>query len=103
VRDVGPDLDVAEEPAAAAQRLAVEGVLEALDLLVVGRDAAAQQAPGCRQALEEVDVGVAARAQDGRAAKAPAGPAPTIATAGPLAAITPPCARRCRAPRRTRR
>ena len=38
MRDVPADLDVAEEAASAGQRVPVEGVLEALDLLVVGGD-----------------------------------------------------------------
>jgi hypothetical protein len=65
VRDVGADLDVAEEAAAALERLPVERVLQALDLLMVRRDAAAQQPPGRRQPLEQVDLGVAAGAQQG--------------------------------------
>src|SRR3954452_11972033 len=64
VGDISADLDPAEEADAARERLAVEGVLEALDLVVVGRDAAAQQAPRRRQALVEVDLGVAVRAQE---------------------------------------
>ena len=57
----------AQEPASAPQRLAVEKVVQALDLLVVGRDAAPQQAPRRGQALEEVDLHVAALApQAGR-------------------------------------
>jgi hypothetical protein len=41
----------------------VEGLVEALDLLVVGRDAGAEQAPRRRQPLEQVDLHVAAGAQ----------------------------------------
>ena len=56
--DVVPDLDVAEE----AEALAGCGFLvdpdHRLDLRVVGRDAAADQAEGRRKAVEEVDLGV---------------------------------------------
>ena len=41
VREVDADVDVAEEAHAARERLPVEGVLQALDLLVVGGNAAA--------------------------------------------------------------
>ena len=58
---------------AATDRLAVEAVLQALDLLVVGRDAAAQQAPRGRQALEDVDLGVAAGAQQAGGRECPRG------------------------------
>ena len=73
VGDVDPDLDVPEEAAAAFQRLALEGVLQALDLLVVGRHAAAQQAPRRRQPLEQVDVG-GARPQEGGGGEGSRGP-----------------------------
>jgi hypothetical protein len=63
VRDVDADLDVAQKAAAALERLAVERVLQALDLLVIGGDAAAQQAPRRRQPLEQVDLGVTAGPQ----------------------------------------
>jgi hypothetical protein len=59
VRDVGADLHVAEEAAAALERLSVEGRLEALYLLVVGRHPAAQQPPRRGEALEQVDLGIA--------------------------------------------
>jgi hypothetical protein len=76
VLDVRADLDVADEAAAALERLALEGVLQALDLLMVGSHARAQQPPRGRQPLEEVDLGVAARAQDRRGGEGPgrAGP-----------------------------
>ena len=80
MRDVDAHLDVAEEAAAAAERLLVEGLVEALDLLVVGRHAGAQQPPRRGQPLEQVDLDVAARRSSRSAANAPAGPAPTIAT-----------------------
>jgi hypothetical protein len=59
VRDVGADLHVAEEPTAASQRLALEAIVEPLDLLVVGRHAGAQQSPRRRQPLVQVDLDVA--------------------------------------------
>ena len=76
MRDVDPDLDVAEEAAAALERLALEGVLQPLDLLMVGRHAAAQQAPRRRQPLEQVDVDVAAGAQQSGGGERPGGPGP---------------------------
>jgi hypothetical protein len=60
VGDVGADFDVAEEAAAAAERLAVESIVEPLDLLVIGRDPAAQQSPRRRQPLDQIDLDVAA-------------------------------------------
>jgi hypothetical protein len=63
VRDVLADRDVAEEAAAPLERLPLEGLVEALDLLMVGRDPGAQQPPGRGQALEQVDLDVAARPQ----------------------------------------
>ena len=74
VRDVDADLDVAEEAAAALERVAVERVLQPLDLLVVGRDAAAQQPPRRGQPLEQVDLDVAAGAQQGRRREGPRRP-----------------------------
>ena len=74
VRHVDADLDVAEEAAAARERLAVERLLQALDLLVVRGDAAAQQPPRRRQPLEQVDLGVAARPQHGRGGERPGRP-----------------------------
>ena len=63
VRDVAADLHVAEEAAAALERLSVERVLQALYLLVVGRHPAAQQPPRRGQPLEQVDLGIAVRPQ----------------------------------------
>jgi hypothetical protein len=74
VREVAAHLDVAQEPAAPAQRLAVEGVVQALDLLVVGRDAAAQQSPRRGQALEEIDLHVAALPPQTGRGEGPGGP-----------------------------
>ena len=61
VGHAGADLDVAEEPAAAAEDAARERLVQALDLAVVGRDARAQEPPRRGQALDEVDVGPARR------------------------------------------
>ena len=80
VRDVHADLDVAEEAAAAPEGLAVECLVQALDLLVVRRHAAAQQSPRGGQALEEVDRQSPRWRSRRSAANAPAGPAPTTAT-----------------------
>ena len=66
VRDVRAHLDVAQEAAARAQHVAVEGLVQALDLVVVGRHAAAQQAPRGGQALVQVHLGAAADAQQPR-------------------------------------
>jgi hypothetical protein len=82
-----PFLDVAEEATRARERLAVEGVVQALDLLMVGRDAAAQQPPRRGEPLEEVDLRVAAARSRPAAAKAPAGPVPTMATSRPRRAF----------------
>src|SRR5215210_2221715 len=71
--DVSADLDVAEVAAAAGERLALEGVLEALDLLVVGRHPGAQQAPRRREPLEQVDLHVAPCAQQRRSGERPGG------------------------------
>ena len=60
VRDIRPDLHIAEEAAAARERLPIERVVQALDLLVVGRHPAAQEPPRRRQPLEQVDLDVAA-------------------------------------------
>src|SRR5687767_4854554 len=60
VAQVLADRDVAEQAAAAAERLAVERLVEPLDLLMVGRHPGAEQAPGRRQPLEQVDLHVAA-------------------------------------------
>jgi hypothetical protein len=76
VGDVAADLDVAEEAAPAPDGLGVEAVLEALDLLVVGRHPAAQQAPRRRQPLEQVDLRVAAHAQERRGRERAGGSGP---------------------------
>jgi hypothetical protein len=61
VRHVAADGHVAEQTAAAPERLAVEGLVEPLDLLVVGRNTRAEQPPRGGQALEQVDLDVTAR------------------------------------------
>ena len=76
VREVDADVDVAEEAHAACERLPVEGVLQALDLLVVGGNAAAQQAPRGGQPLEEVDLHRAGRAPQARCGEGPGRPRP---------------------------
>jgi hypothetical protein len=70
VRDVGAYLHIAEEAGAAGECLAVEPVLQALDLLVIRSDAASQQAPWRRQPLEQVDLGVAPAPDGGRGERA---------------------------------
>ena len=63
VRDVHAHLDVSEEAAVAPEGLLVEGLVQPLDLLMVGRNAGAEQAPRRREPLEQVDLHVAARTQ----------------------------------------
>ena len=87
MRDVPADLDVAEEAAAAPERLAVEGVLQALDLLVVGRHAPAQQPPGRRQPLEQVDLRVPDLPQHGGGGERPGGPGADDRDPRPHAAV----------------
>ena len=53
-----PDLDVAEEAEAVARGGFFVDADDRLDLRVVGGDAAADQAEGGREAVEEVDLGV---------------------------------------------
>ena len=74
VRDVAADLHVAEEAAAALERLGVERRLQPLDLLVVGRHPAAQQPPRRGQPLEQVDLGVAVGPQQAGGGERPGGP-----------------------------
>ena len=77
VGDVLADLDVAEEPAAGAHDLLVEELGERLDLLVVGRDAVAQQTPRRGQPLEDVDLGaLATRRSSLRGGVGAGGPGP---------------------------
>ena len=71
VRDVGAHGDVAEEAAPGAEDGAVERLVQALDLTVVGRDARPQEAPRRGQALDEVDVGPAAVAAQLRRGERP--------------------------------
>ena len=52
------DLDVAEEAEAVARRGLLVDADHRLDLRVVGRDAAADEAERGREAVEEVDLGV---------------------------------------------
>jgi hypothetical protein len=74
MRHVDADVHVAEEATAALERLAVEQILQALDLLVVGGDPAAQQTPRRGQSLEQVDLRVAARSQQARGGERPGRP-----------------------------
>ena len=74
VRDVGAHGDVAEEPTAGAEDGAVERLVQALDLLVVGRHARPEEAPGRGQPLDEVDVGPAAVAAQLRRGERPGRP-----------------------------
>jgi hypothetical protein len=74
VGDVGAHGDVAEEATALAEDGALERLVEQLDLAVVGGDAGAQQAPGRRQALDEVDVHPVAVADQLRRRERPGGP-----------------------------
>ena len=56
VRDVTTDLDVAEEAEAGLRRRLLEGARDGLDVLVIGRDAEANEAPRRRQAVDQVDL-----------------------------------------------
>ena len=56
VRDVAADLDVAEEAEARPRRGLLERARDGLDVLVVGRDAEADEAPRRRQPVDQVDL-----------------------------------------------
>jgi hypothetical protein len=56
--EVAPDVYVAEEPHPWVLRRAVEDAHDGLDLLVVRRDAVANEPEGRWQAIEEVDAGL---------------------------------------------
>src|SRR6187200_2871660 len=71
--DVGANLDASEEATASIERFAVEGLVESLDLLMVRRYPSAQQPPGRRQPLEQVDLHRAVSPQALRR-KRPGGP-----------------------------
>ena len=59
-RDVAADRDVADEAHVVGQRDLLVAARNGLDRLVIGRDAAADQAVGHRQAVEHVDPDVVA-------------------------------------------
>src|SRR3954452_18392527 len=82
--DVHPHLDVAEEAATAPQGLPVEGVLEPLDLLVIGGHSAAQQAPRRGQALEEVHLRISMGSKEAARGERPGGPCPNDRDVRPL-------------------
>jgi ferredoxin/flavodoxin---NADP+ reductase len=54
--DVAADLDIAEEAKARLERDLLEGARDRLDLRMVGCDAEPDEAPRCRQALDQVDL-----------------------------------------------
>ena len=56
MRHIDPDLDIAEKPTAPLERLAIERVAEALDLLMVRCHAAAKQPPWRGEPVEQVDL-----------------------------------------------
>jgi hypothetical protein len=54
VREVPPDLDVAEEPEARLERDPLERPRHRLELRMIRRDPESHEAPRCRQALDHV-------------------------------------------------